>query len=189
MLQFCSYVYIHKFKWSALKTGCHSCASILKLLVGCVIRQKTWTSIKSTYHQYSAFYDSNRSYWNILIMADHVSLGNKSERNIIYIFIKTIWIPWNIECYYTTGMDTNWHQYSNVCSQPHSLVHSIYIWHLLPHLAHFSFLQMETVDSSKTMGPLYWATWHHIPEDCSLNICCHENLKFDQVQLIIWTFA
>jgi len=89
----------------------------------------------------------------------------------------------------TTGMETNWHQDSKVCSQPHSVFHSIYVWHLLPHFAHFSFLQMETVDSSKTMGPLCWATWHHITEDCNLNIHCHENIKFHQVQLIVWTFA
>jgi hypothetical protein len=38
-------------------------------------------------------------------------------------------------------------------------------------------LKVEAAGSSKTLISVYQTTWHHIKEDCNINMYCHENLE------------
>lgn len=42
-------------------------------------------------------------------------------------------------------------------------------------------LMMEAVSISEMLDSLYQSTWHKINEEIHLHICCHENLKSQEI--------
>jgi hypothetical protein len=48
-------------------------------------------------------------------------------------------------------------------------------------------LKMETAGSSKMLVPVYKTIWHHIPEDCTLQIICQMYPSSTDLWIITWS--